>query len=48
MRSINYYKTIDNSYSIFNCKEVEIQSHKENILYFSPTILSDEDLEKFK
>jgi len=48
MRSINYDKIIDNTFSIFNCKEKEINEHKENILYFSPTLLNEDDLERFE
>lgn len=47
MRVINYNNHIDESFSIVNIKDLDFTNHKENILYFSPTILSDEDLEKF-
>lgn len=48
LRYINFHKQIDNSFSIFNIKDLDFANHKENILYFSPTILSVEDFEKFK
>jgi len=47
LRSVYYDRVLDFTFSFYTCKDIEFSGHKENVVYFSPTILSDEDLEKF-
>lgn len=44
MNSIVYDRPLDSSFSIYNCRDTEFKNHKNNVLYFIPTFLCEEDL----
>ena len=46
MRIVQNVRSLDNTFSIFNCFDEDFSVTKENILYFIPTILSQDDLKK--
>lgn len=39
-------RSLDNTFSIYNCFDDDFSNAKENILYFTPAILSQDDLKK--
>ena len=46
MRIVQNVRSLDNTFSIFNCFDEDFSVTKENILYFIPSILSQDDLKK--
>ena len=46
MRVVQNFRSLDNTFSIFNCFDEDFSVTKENILYFIPSILSQDDLKK--
>ena len=46
MRIVQNDRSLDNTFSIFNCFDEDFSNTKRNILYFIPTILSQDDLKK--
>lgn len=44
MRVVQNVRSFDNTFSIYNCFDEDFSNCKENILYFIPTILSQDDL----
>jgi hypothetical protein len=48
MRVVQNVRSIDNSFSIYNCFDENFSNSKENILYFIPSILTQEDYKLVK
>jgi len=48
MRVVQNVRSLDNTFSIYNCFDEDFSNAKENILYFIPTILSQDDFKKVK
>jgi hypothetical protein len=48
MRVVQNVRSLDNTFSIYNCFDENFSNSKENILYFIPSILSQEDFKIVK
>ena len=44
MRVVQNVRSINSSFSVYNCLEEDFSNAKENILYFIPSLLTPEDL----